>query len=303
MTMNGIDISSWQAGIDIAKLTTTEFVIVKATGGIGYTNPYFTSQLQAALAGKKYGGAYHYARESGYRGTPKAEADFFYGRIKDYIGKIILALDWEAELSLGPAWALEWLDEVYRLTGVKALLYTSQSVCVSYDWSGVAKGGYKLWLAQYANTNRTDYQADPWQSGSVGAFGGYVMHQYTGNGRITGYNGNLDLNLFYGGAGDWAALAGAESSGGEEKEDMDVSKLTDEQCYEIMRKAQAYAAKQPAPGWAAEQLRQAVEDGITDGNRPAALATRAEAAIMADRAMNESDAREDAAQEGTGTPE
>ena len=292
MTMNGIDISSWQAGIDIPKLTTTQFVIVKATGGIGYSNPYFISQLQASLAGGKLGGAYHYARETGYKGTAKAEAALFYDRVKNYIGKIILALDWEAELSLGPAWALEWLDEVYRLTGIKPLLYTSQSECVSHDWTAVANAGYKLWLAQYANNNPTGYQSDPWQKGSVGAFGGYVMHQYTGTGRLTGYSGNLDLNLFYGGAAGWAALAGADTSGGEEG-DMDISKLTEEQCYEILQKAQNYAASLPVPDWAAEELGQAIEDGITDGSNPAALATRAEAAIMAERALNASFAIEE----------
>ena len=281
MTMNGIDISSWQAGIDISKLTTTQFVIVKATGGTGYTNPYFTAQLKAALAAGKCGGAYHYARERGYAGTPKAEAAYFYSRVKSYVGQIVPALDWEAELSLGPAWALEWLDEVYRLTGVRPLLYTSQSACVSYNWTAVANAGYKLWLAQYANYNPTGYQSDPWQQGSVGAFGSYIMHQYTGAGRLAGYSGNLDLDLFYGSAGDWAALAGAD-----EEEDMDVSKLTDEQCYQIMQKAQSYAAKLPAPDWAVEQFRQATENGITDGSNPSALATRAEAAIMADRALS-----------------
>ena len=109
------------------------------------------------------------------------------------------------------------------------------------------------------------------------------MHQYTGNGRLTGYSGSLDLDLFYGSTDDWAALAG-----GKEKEEMDISKLTDEQCYQIVQKAQSYAANIPIPDWAMEELGQAIEDGITDGSSPAALATRAEAAIMAERALNES---------------
>lgn len=282
--MNGIDISSWQAGIDVSKLTTTDFVIVKATGGTGYTNPYFTSHLQAALAAGKLAGAYHYAREKGCKGTPKAEAAYFYSCVKDYIGRIVLVLDWEEELALGPAWALEWLDEVYLLTGVKPLIYTGQSACASYDWSAVAKTGYRLWLAQYANYKETGYKDNPWQSGGVGAFGGYVMHQYTSSGKIPGYGGKLDLNLFYGGAEDWAALAGEEAKDETEGEEMDVSKLTSAQCYEIVQKAQAYAANLPCPGWATEKLQQAAWDGITDGTRPAAFVTRAEAAIMADRA-------------------
>ena len=118
------------------------------------------------------------------------------------------------------------------------------------------------------------------------------MHQYTGTGRLTGYSGYLDLNLFYGGAGDWAALAGGETGSGGEG-GMDISKLTDEQCYQIVQKAQSYAANIPAPDWATRELGQAMEDGITDGARPTALATRAEAAIMAERALNESFMEED----------
>lgn len=285
MAMNGIDISSWQAGIDISKLTTTEFVIVKATGGTAYSNPYFTSHLQATLAAGKMAGAYHYAREKGCKGTAKAEAAYFYSKVKDYIGKIVLVLDWEEELSLGPAWALEWLDEVTRLTGVKPLIYTGQSACASYNWSAVVKAGYKLWLAQYPNYTPTDYKTNPWRSGGIGAFTGYVMHQYTSTGRITGYGSNLDLNLFYGSAADWMALAGAENTNETEEGNMDIGKLTDAECYEIVRRAQEYAAKEPCPGWATEKFQQAKEDGITDGTRPAALVTRCEAAIMAHRAL------------------
>ena len=65
---------------------------------------------------------------------------------------------------------------------------------------------------------------------------------------------------------------------------MDVSKLSGEQCYKILCKAQEYAAHLPAPGWAEKELEKVIEDGITDGTRPAALATRCEAALMAGRA-------------------
>ena len=33
------------------------------------------------------------------------------------------------------------------------------------------------------------------------------MHQYTGHGRINGYNGDLDLSLFYGDVNAWNAYA------------------------------------------------------------------------------------------------
>ena len=69
-----------------------------------------------------------------------------------------------------------------------------------------------------------------------------------------------------------------------EEEELDVSKLTGEQCYKILCKAQEHAADLPAPGWAEKELKKAIENGITDGTRPAALVTRCEAALMAGRA-------------------
>ena len=71
----------------------------------------------------------------------------------------------------------------------------------------------------------------------------------------------------------------------EESGTMDISKLSKAECYEIMQKAQEYAANLPCPGWATEKFQQATADGITDGTRPAALVTRCEAAIMAHRAL------------------
>ena len=83
-----------------------------------------------------------------------------------------------------------------------------------------------------------------------------------------------------------AAVKAAMTSKTETEEgSVDIGKLTDAECYEIVRRAQAYAANEPCPGWATEKFQQAKEDGITDGTRPAALVTRCEAAIMAHRAL------------------
>lgn len=60
--------------------------------------------------------------------------------------------------------------------------------------------------------------------------------------------------------------------------------LSDKDAYELLQKAQRHAATLTAPMWARKELNKAVEDGLTDGSRPQALVTRAEAAIMAERA-------------------
>lgn len=222
--MNGIDISSWQKNLIVSNLTSeTEFIIVKATGGVGYYNPYFNYHVEQTLATGRLTGAYHYARERGFARSPYEEADYFVEHISNYIGKIILALDWEEDLNAGTDWALEWLNKVYGWTGVKPLIYTSQSVCANYDWSKVASAGYGLWLAQYKNMEPTGYQDNPWTKGNVGAFGGYYIHQYSGSGKIAGYSGSVDLNKFYGTRENWMKLADPNYKAEAEKEKEKIS--------------------------------------------------------------------------------
>ena len=93
MSMNGIDVSSWQNGIDFG-VVPCEFVIIKATGGTGYTNPDYARAVENALANHKKIGLYHYAREVGYAGSPESEADYFISRAQYYLGRALLALDW-----------------------------------------------------------------------------------------------------------------------------------------------------------------------------------------------------------------
>ena len=66
-----------------------------------------------------------------------------------------------------------------------------------------------------------------------------------------------------------------------EKSNSVVASLTPEDCYEIILKANEYAAKMATPEWMTDELKQAVDAGITDGMRPLALCMRGAAAIMA----------------------
>lgn len=208
--LNGIDISAFQSGINIAALTTTDFVIVKATQGTGYTSEMFTAQITAAIKAGKRVGAYHYATGAG----AEAEANHFLSVVKPYLGKILLSLDWETGSSSAAknaawgniAYAKKWLDLVKEKTGITPILYTSEAVAASGNWNAVAKE-YKLWGAQYANYNAMNYTSNPWSSGGWGPWGSNpTIQQYTSSGRIAGYSGNLDLNLFYGNGADWDAM-------------------------------------------------------------------------------------------------
>jgi len=208
--LNGIDISAYQPDIDIAGLSTTDFVIIKATEGTSYRNACFLKHIAAAITAGKKVGVYHYATGSGHQ----AEADFFLSAVRPYIGKILIALDWESQGN--NAWgnltyAKNWLDYVKAQTGVTPVIYMSESVASSGNWAAVA-ASYKLWGAQYANYNRIGYTSSPWSFGGWGAWGSKpLIHQYTSRGAIAGYSGDLDLDLFYGTKEDWDKLCASSS--------------------------------------------------------------------------------------------
>ena len=203
--MNGIDIASYQTGIDLS-VVPCDFVIVKATEGVNYTNPDFTRAYTQAKEQNKLIGIYHYANGAG----ATAEADYFLSVVGDRVGDAILVLDWEqgGNSAFGSvSYAKQWLDRVYSKTKVRPLIYMSKSVTYGYDWSAVAPN-HGLWVAQYANNNPTNYQSNPWtDTNGYGAWSSPVIFQYTSTGRLSGWSGNLDLNLAYMDATAWSKYA------------------------------------------------------------------------------------------------
>jgi hypothetical protein len=51
--MNGIDIASYQDGLAPGAMSTTDFIIVKATGSTWYRNPSFNRHADETLASGK----------------------------------------------------------------------------------------------------------------------------------------------------------------------------------------------------------------------------------------------------------
>lgn len=205
MALRGIDIASYQAGIDLGKVP-CDFVIAKATQGTNYVNPDCDRAVQQAIRLGKCWGTYHYVDGSG----AQAEADYYVNNIKWYIGKGILCIDWES--GSNKAWGnYSYLDalvaRVIERTGVKPLIYVQASayaptaeVAKRYDCG--------LWIAQYANMSATGYQDAPWNEGAYTC----AIRQYSSAGRLPGWGGNLDLDKFYGDANAWHKYAGASGA-------------------------------------------------------------------------------------------
>ncbi len=206
MTMNGIDVSNWQAGLNISDVA-CDFVIAKATEGLNFVDKYCDKFIQQAIKLGKPFGFYHFARPTN---DPIREAEYFYNNCRGYFGKGIPILDWESGNTSNTAWAKRWLDRVYQLSGVKPVIYMSESVVNANDWSSVAAADYGLWVAKYRD-NQPDYNYSMANAGkrpSVKWWKFYCMWQWTSSGRLNGYNGNLDCNVFYGDVSTWNKYAG-----------------------------------------------------------------------------------------------
>jgi len=116
-----------------------------------------------------------------------------------------------------------------------------------------------------------------------------------GKGTITAIEGNTS-----------AGAAGSQSNGGgvfrrtrktstvtayirpdydKEEENLNIDKLTDAQILQLANRIQDVLGKQAVSSALAPELAEAKALGITDGTRPGALCTRAQAAVMTLRAM------------------
>ena len=192
MALNGIDISNYQRGLDLTQVP-CDFVICKATEGTTIVHNTCDPWIQQAIKLGKLWGFYHFMNGE----DPIAQAKHFVASCRNYFGNGVPVLDYEMYGRIGTDKAKQFLDYVYDQTGVRCIVYMSRSVCTEEDWSKIAPN-HALWVAQYANTERTGYQSSPWlPDGGFGAWGSCAIHQYTSNGRLDGFNAPLDLDIAY----------------------------------------------------------------------------------------------------------
>lgn len=200
--MNGIDISNHNAGIN-TKTIPGDFVIVKATQGLSYVNPDFERAIKQAQ-GSKLLGIYHYIGGQGVTG----EMENFIKHWKAYKGQAIACLDWEGYQN--SAWGnVEYLrqcvDYFIKKTGVVPFVYASLS---TFPHAVCDKYGCPKWIAQYANDKETGYQETPWNQGKYAC----AIRQYTSNGKLSSWNGRLDLNKAYITREEWMKYCGTGAS-------------------------------------------------------------------------------------------
>lgn len=207
MSMNGIDVSSNQPA-NICKLVPYDFAIVKATGNPpnyawNYKNPLMKQQVDDALNKTGCAGLYHFT----YGRDANEEADLFTNHVKDYVGRVILVIDYEDKaVDNGREWLRTFIKRVKANTDVNPMVYASSSVIKSQKlvelckeencgiWSANYYAGYKAINGYTTDGLRMDIAES-------------VIWQYTSSGHLPGYSGALDLDIFYGDKEAWLKYA------------------------------------------------------------------------------------------------
>ena len=199
--LRGIDISSWQAGLDAdAVFPNVDFVLCKATEGVGFVDGYCDSWVQWCRAHGKPWGFYHFAGSN----QPVDEAVHFINNTSNYFGGGIPVLDWESDQSV--AWVNKFVRKVHEQTGIWPWIYANPW---RFNQGGV-ESNCGRWIASYPDVIRPGLDYDP---GEVPETDGLVCcWQYASDGVVPGYAGNLDVNHFFGDGASWNAYAGVPSS-------------------------------------------------------------------------------------------
>lgn len=193
--LNFLDTSNWQGGYNPA-LTGADAVIVKATEGTGFVDPFCDAIIQQAMATGMPWGFYHFAGG----GDAVAEAVHFINNCSGYFGSGIPVLDWEG--NQGVDWVNAFVETVHEQTGVWPWIYANPW---RFNQGGVNPNCAR-WVASYPDVaSPTWSQAQGWDCPA--ADGNVVAWQFCSDGTVNGISGNVDLDLFYGDKEQWLAYA------------------------------------------------------------------------------------------------
>ena len=193
LKVRGIDVSMHQGNIDFEKVKNSgvKFVIIRCNNWNEITNqvekdPCFERNYKAAKAAGFDIGAYYYTWECSASGAARdAELCMSYLKGKKFEYPIYFDLEWSKAFAQGKATC----DAMVRAlcgrledNGYFAGLYISRIPLQTYISPDVASS-YSLWIAEYGAKCNYD-----------GLFG---MWQYSSTGRISGINGDVDLDECY----------------------------------------------------------------------------------------------------------
>lgn len=213
-----IDISNHQGrdGLNLSSaLPSVGAVVCKATEGVGFVDKYCDGFVQTCRKAGKPWGFYHFNGLD----SAKKEAAYFINNTINYFGEGIPILDWEYiyrndKRYIRPVtWVNEFVRTVHDQTGVWPWIYGNAWL---FNQGGVEPNCGR-WVAGYPLTTNRDPDYGLNHECQYPVDGLMCAWQFTSTGRISGYSGDLDCNVFYGDTSAWRAYAagGNASSGGD----------------------------------------------------------------------------------------
>lgn len=213
--LNGVDVASYQESANLATLP-GDFVFIKATEGAGgWQDPALASNLAEVREGKKRAAFYHFARfAAGPDNTAEAEARSFIDAVKTKVqpGDVV-ALDVETfkradgtveDPTKDTDKIYQWLDLVRTALRCIPIVYLNGTAIDGADWTKV-EAEFPLWYASYVAYTGPGYEPKAVPAKASWA-SGIVCRQYTSSGKLEGYAGAIDLNVWYQ-VSEWDRLA------------------------------------------------------------------------------------------------
>ncbi|WP_127522831.1 GH25 family lysozyme [Mesorhizobium sp. Z1-4] len=198
--IHGTDVAKYQNEVDWRALRRNgiSFAFIKATEGGDLVDERFAQNWRGAKAAGIPRGAYHFYY---FCRTAQEQAAWFIRNVPREAAALppVLDMEWNpasptCRLRPPPATVRAemrtFLNIVERHYGKKPIIYTSIDF---YEDNGLASfHGYPWWLRSVA--------AHP-----IERYGGrsFLFWQYTGTGVLPGVEGDVDINVFHGSAGEW----------------------------------------------------------------------------------------------------
>jgi lysozyme len=190
--IHGIDVSKYQHMIAWEEVKAMKvkdiqlgFCFIKATEGIGNTDPQFRRNWKKAKQAGMHRGAYHFfiASKDG-----RMQAENFIKQVELIPGDLPPVLDIEQINGTPHAQlrkeAREWLDIVEQHYKIKPVIYTNVDFykrCLGEEFDG-----YPLWVAHYYEPREPRISRD------------WVFWQHSDEGRVNGITSKVDFNVFRG---------------------------------------------------------------------------------------------------------
>lgn len=213
----GIDVSNWSGRINWREVADSgvEVVIIQASEGTFYRDPYLQEFYDGATGNGLKVGFYHFFNPNS-SGTPAQQARYFVDTIRGLHSDCKLVLDLEQTGGLSnyelTKRAVEFLEEVKSYSGLDTAVYTYAYFAEHNLYNGLGISDYPLWIAQLREGGPLPNQI--WGSRHAG-------WQYSDTGRVSGISANVDLDIFY----DEMFLNDRANIEGERRQESDNNKV------------------------------------------------------------------------------